>query len=124
MLGAILLHYWWDRNNRRKLKGQRAVCRSAQRVAALQQGADAAAAELNDCLSELRWATLRQMVGRIVDNNLAAIKASLWHPQGTLVQRLCSAAKVQYQHMAAHNVHEENLRDFECVCSVWWRGLQ
>ena len=71
------------------LKGERATCRSARRAAALQIGADAAAAELRHHLSELRFAMLQQMAGRIVDDNRENMMARLWHSQGTLVQQCC-----------------------------------
>ena len=61
-----------------------------------QAGTAASAADLiaviKCCDRQLRRALAAVMLGRIVDQNLAAIKQRLWHPQGRLMQqRQCAA---------------------------------
>ena len=45
------------------------------------------AAAHRSAVAELRLALLVHVVGRLVDQNLRAIKARLWRPQGPLIQR-------------------------------------
>ena len=76
---AWMAHYWHYTKRQVAL----ATCVAQLRAAA------------QEARQELRAAVLQHMMRRLVDQNLRAIKAQLWRPQGRLVQQRMVAAGVE-----------------------------